>query len=884
MRTEANVPAEIAGSSTQTREPAHVDVYLRHERPVALVLWQGAEPQPVAAFRASDDGRLVRYAVTANDDVPTHDRRETHLNAQVDVYRDQSTQAVTAVSLAKAGQDAPILTIVGSAQPMRSYPFNDRSNGIFTYDYRDRDGLPVGDTTGGSLRAMLHGRAARDWAVGQTAQLVAQYQSHQIAKLLEVVNTKSLDDGWREKFQDNGLVNTPELRFILDGKLDFADSKAEELPEVRVVVEPNTFSFFVKDNGDEKLVQVKQFTDFRGSLLEEDFPFGSANEWGASVPRSMSNRAAVDTIGQSLLRDWDVLDKTYPKATQKAAELYGMQVMTDDDFDAYVANEGYQQVQSVATMEVFLLRAANRFHTLDQDRSKLLDDDEAFDAWPKDKHKAWANLTDQFCDSTSDLRMFFSETPDYYEHSAAERKRLTAFAEALVNSGKDADRIKQAQAKYGSTKAPAPYDANNMDAAVAYTKATKALFARGEYDAAYERYIADPNGGAAPGMPFSSKKDFIATIYSERSVHGDPTYPQPTGYEYGGFTVGHKAHLKGSDLWGSISHVYRFDAKTYVQLNFEHPVAVDHEGKKHAVVGIQSKAELDAQHSRKLLVSAEEIDSTRRVADRLVPVGDIRPAVENARDFLDDRLSDQHTPQEQKALLLSHRAMASLSHSDEADVSEVMPVVRYAHDLIEDRWATPNTPIGRQGVGIVNDLRTVMIYVEHGLEAAGGTLPARASETYELRNLADDSLDSAYGTRRHAKAELDLRDHKQPLTAYVQNTVTGERHLGFAAQAALIQKGMSSADFFAQRDAAEDDLTADQRVAVAAFKDANGEEWKDRLASLWMSGNYSRKGISTDQAALLQQVRNQHGPQWLESVSDHDLRRGAEHDDVGMSI
>ncbi len=66
-------------------------------------------------------------------------------------------------------------------------------------------------------------------------------------------------------------------------------------------------------------------------------------------------------------------------------------------------------------------------------------------------------------------------------------------------------------------------------------------------------------------------------------------------------------------------------------------------------------------------------------------------------------------------------------------------------------------------------------------------------------------------------------------------------------------------------------MADDQRAAVAAFRDANGRDWKEGLGSLWMTGNYSRRGIDKDQAALLQQVRNQFGPEWLENVTRADL-------------
>lgn len=64
---------------------------------------------------------------------------------------------------------------------------------------------------------------------------------------------------------------------------------------------------------------------------------------------------------------------------------------------------------------------------------------------------------------------------------------------------------------------------------------------------------------------------------------------------------------------------------------------------------------------------------------------------------------------------------------------------------------------------------------------------------------------------------------------------------------------------------------AKQIAAVAAFRAANGPKWKEKLASLWMAGDYKRSGIDVDQAALLQQARNQLGPQWLMNVADVNL-------------
>jgi putative DNA primase/helicase len=65
------------------------------------------------------------------------------------------------------------------------------------------------------------------------------------------------------------------------------------------------------------------------------------------------------------------------------------------------------------------------------------------------------------------------------------------------------------------------------------------------------------------------------------------------------------------------------------------------------------------------------------------------------------------------------------------------------------------------------------------------------------------------------------------------------------------------------------ELTRPQREALMAFREGTGPEWKDKLSSAWMSGKYT--GVDSNQAALLQQVRNTLGPEWLANLKDKDL-------------
>lgn len=64
-------------------------------------------------------------------------------------------------------------------------------------------------------------------------------------------------------------------------------------------------------------------------------------------------------------------------------------------------------------------------------------------------------------------------------------------------------------------------------------------------------------------------------------------------------------------------------------------------------------------------------------------------------------------------------------------------------------------------------------------------------------------------------------------------------------------------------------LTTDQREALKLFSEKNGQGWKDKLNLAWTSGSY--KGLGSSQSALLQQVRNQFGPEWLFNLKTDDL-------------
>lgn len=816
MRTEKDAPL-FATSLTQTvAAGVQADVYLRNSKPVAIVLWQGAEPQPFLAVRDSDDGRLQRFTLTANDDVPKHDRRESHLDSVVETR--MQGEIIRSLALYEVGVAEPFLAVVGSDVPLRKHPFNDRSNGIFAWGFRDRDGMPVDDVFGAIMRATLHGRASRDWDTERVAALIGEYSSDQMARISEVVAEKSRDDQWRLAHQDNGIAGTDDLASILH---QWPVSTEGAVPLVSVQVETNTFSFFVDEAPDgAKKVRVHQFTDFRGTILQDDFPLGSSNEWEASTPEGLSNLKAVDHVGRALLKDWDSLSKNYAPT-------------------------------------VHIVRT--------------------FEAGGPDFRPGLGlgNKTAAF-DSLQDALQHFMDTP------ATNLPRVYAGKQVLVEYDPDDGmdlrfRDSAAKAEYiklETARLP-PYNPDDMTAAVAYANATKALFAKGEHDQAFDLYMRDPNGGGQPAFHQTTKEQFVLGMYSGRDIQGNPLYPQPAGYQHAGVTVGHELQLQ-DNAWARIDHVFDFDGKPHVLVESE-------QGKR--------------------LISVAEVGQMRPAGEQLAESApckftDIQPVIANTHDLLDDRLSLKHTESERTRLLSVYSALGTIRSQTSATVQDALPVLRDAHDLINERWSMPTNSEGCQAVRAINDLRTVLTAIEHGPAAVSGKFPPRVGPIYELRRLDGDKFDTAFYTRSHAKNVLDEFDQAKPLTFYVANTATGERHLSFAAKTELLKQDQAGPGtdqsaifrlemaYFEARDNRPAELNEGQRSAVATFADANGRDWKDKLHALWGNGNYRSRGIDTNQAALLQQVRNEFGPEWLSGVkrADLDAPKRADLDDAGMGM
>jgi hypothetical protein len=66
-------------------------------------------------------------------------------------------------------------------------------------------------------------------------------------------------------------------------------------------------------------------------------------------------------------------------------------------------------------------------------------------------------------------------------------------------------------------------------------------------------------------------------------------------------------------------------------------------------------------------------------------------------------------------------------------------------------------------------------------------------------------------------------------------------------------------------------IPAQQYQAALRFAIHHGKNWKHKLRSLWLDGNARRYAVSFDDAAYLQQLRNQQGPDWLRRVRLEDL-------------
>jgi hypothetical protein len=67
-------------------------------------------------------------------------------------------------------------------------------------------------------------------------------------------------------------------------------------------------------------------------------------------------------------------------------------------------------------------------------------------------------------------------------------------------------------------------------------------------------------------------------------------------------------------------------------------------------------------------------------------------------------------------------------------------------------------------------------------------------------------------------------------------------------------------------------ITREQKEALMAYRESKGDDWKEKLNEDWANASYP--GVTKAHAPLLQQVRNQQGPEWLSNLKDKDLYLG----------
>lgn len=70
-----------------------------------------------------------------------------------------------------------------------------------------------------------------------------------------------------------------------------------------------------------------------------------------------------------------------------------------------------------------------------------------------------------------------------------------------------------------------------------------------------------------------------------------------------------------------------------------------------------------------------------------------------------------------------------------------------------------------------------------------------------------------------------------------------------------------------RRTSALDALSIEQRMALVAFRKGHGRDWKSALLEGWHRGSYR----GSQNPSALQQLRNQHGPEWLQKLTQFDF-------------
>lgn len=252
------------------------------------------------------------------------------------------------------------------------------------------------------------------------------------------------------------------------------------------------------------LAEVAEAFDANGEYRYQNAPLGLAQvrKIAADIGRDLEHlaEATAEVVGQSPAMD---------------ASPIKLEASEAADFDAFVAREGWHEINDVPTMESFLVQARDRFLVLD----KLSDDD-----LTGIKQQAWAKLDWQFVGERSDLRMFFSETPGFYDLPQVEQARLLKLADSLVNSGRPSAQP--------ATAAPEPAQGPERAYLVVPFKQkdeAKALGAR--WDRQEQAWFVPPGIDPAPLAKWAPEATTTAPGASEAVAEPKPPAPSKAAVE-----------------------------------------------------------------------------------------------------------------------------------------------------------------------------------------------------------------------------------------------------------------------------------------------------------------------------------------------------------------
>ena len=573
-----------------------------------------------------------------------------------------------------------------------------------------------------------------------------------------------------------------------------------------------------------------------------------------------------------------------------------------------------------------------------------------------------------------------------------------------------------------STQKP-PYDINDMDAAVEYSKQTRQLFRDGKHAEAFAHYQQDPLGGAIKEGTITTQERFVARMYSMRDVQGEPLFPQPDGYELGDLAVGMKVQLAEDGKWQRVRQIVDFEgAGTYVMLDgstelhkdadlfamFKEPNAQQYAAvlafsEKHGrrwkdqlmemwTKGDYSKRGISTDQAALLQQVRNECgpewlanERLSRKVEPILAVHSIELAGVTYYDMYEDMPGEHFATRQSvehhdappscslaQAMELSIAMLNEADHDGDCHDGKFVPLTVILRDAegravqeyaqhpgskerawlkgapgeaewsaleeeakrleerahVESGWDNRDTSrgLGNQAMAIRRSVEIAKTLAEYGVSLADLTPKeacdmdaaveysnhtrqlfregkhAEAFAHYQQDPLGGASEAGAMATREQFVAAMySMRDvHGEPLFPQPDGYRVGDLAVGMKVQVAedgdwfrirqlleveghgtfVMVDGSTSLRNASKLWGMYHEPTAEQYAAVLDFREKYGRQWKERMADVWLKGDYSKRGIDGDQAALLQQVRNECGPAWL---ADTKLNRKVEFDIWGNS-